>query len=71
MTTEIVNTQQLTEELKAIRADLDYIKEHMVDVDTILSLKEEEKLDEAVKEYKTGKAVSLEIFEKEMDYKNV
>ena len=67
MTTETVNVQQMTEELKAIRSDLDYIKKHMVDVDTILSSQEEKKLNEAVNEYKTGKSVSLEDFEKELE----
>ena len=38
----------MTEELKAIRADLDYIKEHMIDVDTILTPEEKERLDEAI-----------------------
>ena len=66
MTSGTVNVQQMTEELKAIRADLDYIKEHMVDVDTILTPEEEERLDEAIEEYKSGKAVSLEDFEKEL-----
>ena len=64
MTTETVN-QQVAEELKAIRADLNFIKEHMVDIDTILTLEEEKKLDEAIEEYKSGKTVSLEDFEKE------
>jgi len=65
MTSETVNVQQMTEELKAIRADLEYIKEHMVDVDTILTAQDEERLDEAIKEYKSGKSLSLEDFEKE------
>jgi len=66
MTSETVSVQQMTEELKAIRADLDYIREHMVDVDTILTPEEGERIDEAIKEYKSGKAVSLEDFEKEL-----
>jgi len=56
----------MTEELKAIRADLDYIKEHMIDVDTILTPEEKERLDEAIEEYNSGKAVSLEDFEEEL-----
>lgn len=67
MTTQTVDVQQMTEELKAIRTDLDYIKEHMVDVDTILTPEEEERLDESIEEYKSGKAVSLEDFEKELE----
>ena len=67
MTTETVDVQRMTEELKAIRTDLDYIKEHMVDVDTILTTEEEERLDKSIEEYKSGKAVSLEDFEKELE----
>ncbi|MBS3127154.1 hypothetical protein J4228_03235 [Candidatus Woesearchaeota archaeon] len=66
MASETVNVQQMTEELKAIRADLDYIKEHMIDVDTILTPEEKERLDEAIEEYNSGKAVSLEDFEEEL-----
>ena len=66
MASETVNVQQMTEELKAIRADLDYIKEHMIDVDTILTPEEKDRLDEAIEEYNSGKAVSLEDFEEEL-----
>ncbi len=66
MDTMTVNTEQITEELKAIRADLNYIKEHMVDVDTILTFDEEKRLNEAIEEHKAGKCTSLEDFEKEM-----
>jgi hypothetical protein len=67
MTTETADIQHMNEELKAIRTDLDYIKEHMIDVDTILTPKEQERLDEAIEEHKSGKAVSLEDFEKELE----
>ena len=45
---------------------MDYIKEHMIDVDTILTPEEKERLDEAIEEYNSGKAVSLEDFEEEL-----
>ena len=67
MTTD---TQQIMEELKAIKEDLEYIKEHMVDVDTILTPEEEERLDESMHDYKQRKTVSLAKFEQEMK-KNV
>ena len=59
--------EEITTELKAIRKDLDYIKMHMVDADTILTPEEEIKLEESLKEYKEGKATLLEDFEKEME----
>ena len=49
------------EELKAIRKDSDFIKEHIVDRDTILTSEEEKILEEAVKELREGKAVKLEL----------
>ncbi|HLC32267.1 MAG TPA: hypothetical protein VJJ82_00410 [Candidatus Nanoarchaeia archaeon] len=51
-------------ELKAIRRDLNYIKEHMVDVDTILTPSEERVLEQSLKDYKEGKTVSLSEFER-------
>ena len=59
--------KEITTELRAIRKDLSYIKMHMVDADTILTPKEEIKLEESLKEYSEGKATLLEDFEKEME----
>lgn len=56
--------EEIATELRAIRKDLDYIKMHMVDVDTILAPEEEMRLEESLKEYKEGKATLLEDFEK-------
>ena len=64
MTTE---TQQIIDELKSIKEELTYIKEHMIDVDAILSKKEEAMVKEDIKEYKEGKGKTLEEFEKEME----
>ncbi|MEK6818552.1 MAG: hypothetical protein AABY10_01315, partial [Nanoarchaeota archaeon] len=53
--------------LDVIKAELDYIKEHMVDVDTILTSEEEEILEQSIKEFKEGKTTSLEELEKERE----
>ncbi|MDI6903718.1 MAG: hypothetical protein QMC77_08285 [Methanocellales archaeon] len=58
--------KEIVEELKTIREDLDYIKKHMVDVDTILTPEEEKRLEESLKEYKEGGTTRLEDFEKEL-----
>lgn len=58
--------KEIVEELRMIREDLEYIKKHMVDVDTVLTSEEEERLEESLKEYREGKTTSLEDFEKEM-----
>ena len=51
--------------LDVIKAELDYIKQHIVDVDCILTPEEEEKLDESLIEFKERKTTSLEELEKE------
>jgi len=53
---------KIEEELAAIRKDLDYIKNHMIDVDFILFPEEEKILEESIKEFEEGKAVRLEDF---------
>lgn len=60
-------TQLIMEELREIKLDLDYIKEHMVDVDTILTPEEEEHLEESLQQFRDRKTTSLTEFEKEMD----
>ena len=63
---ETAIAKEIVGELKAIRHELAYIKEHMVDADTILTPDEEKRLAESVKAYKQGKAVKLEEFERQM-----
>ena len=58
--------EKILAELKEIKKDLNYIKEHMVDSDTILTPEEKKRLDESLKDFREGKTVSLEDFEKEM-----
>ena len=53
---------KIEEELAAIRKDIDYIKEHMIDVDSILTKNEEKILEESMKEFEAGKTVSLKNF---------
>ena len=47
--------QLILEELKIIRKEVEEIKEHMVDVDTILTTEEKIMLDESIKREKEGK----------------
>jgi len=58
--------KEIWEELKVIRRELGYIKEHMVDVDTVLTPEEERILDESLREFEEGVATKLEDFEKEL-----
>ena len=60
------NTKQILLKLDEIKSELDYIKEHMVDIDTILTPEEEERLDESLRDLKEGKTTSLEDCEREI-----
>jgi hypothetical protein len=60
-----ITEKELIKELKAIREDLAYIKEHMVDIDIILTPEEEKILEEGIKEFKEGKAIKLEDLERD------
>ena len=56
---------EIAEELEVIKKDLEYIKEHMVDMDFILTPNEEKILENSIKEFEEGKTVKLEDFKKE------
>ena len=56
----------ITEELKAIRKDLEFIKTHMFDPDTIMSVEEERRFKQALVELKEGKTTSLSDLKKEL-----
>ena len=56
---------QIIQELKEIKKEIHFIKEHMVDVDTILTPKEEVELNESLKELKEGKTFSLDTIKKD------
>ncbi|MEA2003964.1 MAG: hypothetical protein U9O53_03310 [archaeon] len=58
--------KKVFDELATIKAELDEIKEHMVDADTILSGEERKLIDESFKHEKEGKLVSLSEFRKEL-----
>ena len=58
--------KQVIQKLDVIKSELDYIKEHMVDVDTILTPDEEERLEESLHDFKAGRTTPLKVFEKEM-----
>ena len=63
MTTD---TKLILKELKDIKSDLNYLKEHITDPDTILSQDDIKALEEGRKDFKDGKTISLEDFEKEL-----
>ena len=52
-------TKQILEELKLIRTDLDYLKEHIVDFDLVLTEDDLQSLKEAELDLKQGKTKRL------------
>ena len=52
-------TKQILDRLEAIKSDLDYIKKHMADVDSVLTDDDVESLKEAEKDFKAGKTKRL------------
>ena len=65
----VTETKQILDKLSNIKSELNYIKEHMVDVDTILTEDEKVALEKARKEYENGKTISLKDLEKELGLK--
>ena len=52
--------QKILQKLEIIEKELEDIREHMVDVDTILTEEEKRLLDDSIKHEKEGALVSLE-----------
>ena len=58
--------KQVLEELKEIKKDIHFIKEHMNDPDALLTPEEEERFEESMRDLKEGRTTSLGEFDKEM-----
>ena len=54
-------------ELLALRKEVQFIKTHMFDPDTIMTTEEEERFERAMKEYKERKTIPLEDLKKELE----
>lgn len=59
-------TKELVDELKAIRKDVDFIKAHMADMDSIMTEEDYKALQEYRKEKKAGKLTSHEGLKREL-----
>ena len=60
--------KKIFDELTHIKAELDEIKEHMVDADTILSEDERMLVSDSFKHEKEGKLVSLSEFKRDLGH---
>ncbi|MCX9011469.1 MAG: hypothetical protein OIN66_10145 [Candidatus Methanoperedens sp.] len=63
---EAINSKEILHELRAIREDLDYIKGHMVDIDSILTEEDYLSLQEYRKEKASGRLISHEDLKNEL-----
>jgi hypothetical protein len=64
---EIVSIEKVYKELLALRNEVHYIKEHMVDTDVVLTPEEDAELDESLKDLDEGKIFSLEEIKKDRE----
>ncbi len=58
--------QEILNELRTIRVDIELIKKHMVDVDSIMTKEDLEALEEYEKEKKAGKLTDYKELKKEL-----
>ncbi len=59
-------TKQILEKLDAIKSELDYIKENMIDADMILSEDDRTALKKANEEFEKGETISHEDIKREL-----
>jgi len=53
------DNKQILDKLDAIKSDLDYLKKHIVDVDSVLTDEDTQALKESEKDLKSGKTKRL------------
>ncbi len=63
-----IEAKNILEELKSIRSDLDFIKEHMFDPDSIMTLEENKRFQQSMKELQERKTTSLAALKKELGF---
>ncbi len=64
--TETVVVKKLETELKEIRKDLRFIKEHMFDQDSIMTTEENKRFEQSLNELKEGKTTTLSEIKKKL-----
>ncbi len=60
-------TLDIAHELKVIRQDVEFIKKHMFDPDTIMTTEEEQRFRESLEELKRGETTPLSELKKELN----
>ena len=62
---ESVTLNQIFNELKNLKKEVDYIKNHMIDIEVIFTKDEEYEFDESLKELEEGRTFSFEEIKKD------
>ena len=62
---EVLSVGKIFKEIKAIKEDVSFIKRHMFDPDTIMSIEESRRFEQAIKEFQEGKTISPNNLKKE------
>ena len=63
---ETINMDKMYKELVALRREVQFIKTHMFDPDTIMTTEEEERYERAMQELSEGKTTTLEDLKEEL-----
>ena len=63
---ETKTIQKIYTELKELKTEVSFIKKHMFDPDTIMTIDEAKRFNESMKELKQGKTTSLFELKKEL-----
>ena len=63
---EVIDSKEIRHELRAIKEDLDFIKGHMIDVDSIMTEDDYLSLNEYRNENESGRLTSHEELKREM-----
>ena len=64
--TETINMEKMYREILALRREVHEIKNHMVEIDVIMTPEEEAQLEETLELHKQGKTKRLENLRKEL-----
>ncbi|MBI2105718.1 hypothetical protein HYT56_02670 [Candidatus Woesearchaeota archaeon] len=65
---ESITIKKVYDELKDLKQDITFIKKHMFDPDTIMTIEEGKRFEQAMKELKEGKTTGLSELKKELGF---
>lgn len=63
---ETVTMQMIYQELKGLKTEVNFMKKHLFDPDSILTTEERKRYERSLKELKAGKTTSLSQLKKEL-----